>query len=118
MEERDADKTAHWFEYGRSQALAHLNQEKLLLSTVVTNKVEVYSLDNKTVPYSGIYVTVTDKQYSLEDARMILQSNQFLQYVQGLGISISGKSKRITCKDINNFTFVKENTDGTATIRN
>lgn len=118
LEERDADKAAHWFEYGRSQALAHLNQEKLLLSTVVTNKVEVYSLDDKTVPYSGIYVTVADEQYSLEDARKILQSNQFLQYVQGLGISISGKSKRITCKDINNFTFVKEKTDGTATIRN
>ncbi len=118
LEERDSDKTAYWFEYGRSQALGHLNQEKLLLSTVVTNKVEVYSLDKKAVPYSGIYITVTDDKYSLEDAKKILQSNQFLEYVKGLGISVSGKSKRITCKDINNFTFVKEETNGTATICN
>ena len=109
LENRDADETAYWFEYGRSQALGHLNQEKLLLSTVVTNKVEVYSLDNQTVPYSGIYITVVDDEYSLEDAKRILQSNHFLEYVKELGISVSGKSKRITCRDINNFTFVKTN---------
>lgn len=108
LDSRDNDKNAQWFEYGRSQALAHLNQPKLLLSTVITNSVEAYLLDADTVPYSGIFITVKNEAYTLEDAKHILQSPDFLSYVKSLGISVSGKSKRITCKDINNYKFVKE----------
>jgi hypothetical protein len=117
LNERDKDTTAQWFEYGRSQALAHLNQPKLLLSTVITNTAEVYHLDSDTIPYSGIFITVKDSKYTLDDAKKILQSQHFLSYVNSLGISISGKSKRITCKDINNYKFVKGKNNGTATIR-
>lgn len=102
---RNSDKGAHWFEYGRSQALAHLNTNKLLISTIITNEVEVYKLDADTIPFSGIYITVKDSNYSLDDAAEILRSAQFLHYVQDIGISISGKSLRVTCKDINNFLF-------------
>ena len=105
---RDADPKAKSFEYGRSQALAHLNQKKLLVSTVITNKVEVYELDANTIPYSGIYITVRDKQYNLNDAKKVLLSSEFMEYVKTLGISVSGKSKRITCKDINNYKFKEE----------
>lgn len=108
LDSRDKDNAAQWFEYGRSQALAQLNQQKLLLSTVITNSVEVYLLDADTIPYSGIFITVKDEKYTLEDAKEILQSQDFLSYVKSLGISVSGKSKRITCKDINNYKFVKE----------
>lgn len=108
LNKRDKDATAQWFEYGRSQALAHLNQPKLLLSTVITNSVEIYQLDSNTIPYSGIFITVKDGDYTLDDAKRILQSHHFLSYVKSLGISVSGKSKRITCKDINNYCFVKE----------
>ena len=41
LEKRDADKSAQWFEYGRSQALQNMNKRKLLVSTVVTNEVNV-----------------------------------------------------------------------------
>lgn len=108
LDSRDKDKTAEWFEFGRSQALAHLNQPKLLLSTVITNSVEAYLLDSDTIPYSGIFITVKNKHYTLDDAKRILQAPEFLDYVRSLGISVSGKSKRITCKDINNYLFVKE----------
>lgn len=109
LKKRTSDKGSSWFEYGRSQALAHLNQEKLLLSTVVTKQVEVYELDSDTIPYSGIYVTVKDKtNYTLQDALKILRSSKFLKYVNEIGINVSGKSKRITCKDINNYEFSEE----------
>jgi len=104
--ERKKDSNTRWFEYGRSQALAHINQDKLLLSTVVTNQVELYKLDRDTIPYSGIYITVkNESSYSLKDAESILKSPEFMEYVKKVGISVSGKSIRITCKDINNFTF-------------
>ena len=102
---RNSDRKVAWFEYGRSQALAHLNKEKLLISTIITNAVEVYKIDADTIPFSGIYITVKNPNYSLDDAMAILKSEQFLKYVQNIGINISGKSLRITCKDINNYLF-------------
>lgn len=104
---RDSDPKAKWFEYGRSQALEHLNQNKLLLSTVVTKRVEVYKLDEETVPYSGIYITIKDPKYTLDYAFKLLTSYDFLEYVENIGISVSGNSKRITCKDINNYEFME-----------
>ena len=108
LDKRQKDDQAEWFEYGRSQALAHLKQEKLLMSTVVTKQVELYILDEETVPYSGIFITVKNSEFTLDDAVKILQNQHFMDYVQSLGISVSGNSKRITCKDINNYMFVKE----------
>ena len=108
LDQRKKDDKANWFEYGRSQALSHLNQKKLLMSTVITKQVELYMLDEDTVPYSGIFITVKKPEYSLDDAIRVLQSDHFLKYVQSLGISVSGNSKRITCKDVNNYMFIKE----------
>lgn len=108
LDKRQKDDQTQWFEYGRSQALAHLKQEKLLMSTVVTKQVELYMLDEETIPYSGIFITAKSQKFSLNDAAKILQNPNFMEYVQSLGISVSGNSKRITCKDINNYMFVKE----------
>lgn len=105
LDDRDSDKSANWYEYGRSQALAHLDGEKLLVSTIITNNVEIYQLDKTTIPYSGIYITVLDQAYTLQDAMDILTSEAFMNYVRNIGISVSGRSLRITCKDINNYTF-------------
>lgn len=103
LKSRDLDKNANWFEYGRSQALSHIKQKKLLISSVVTNKIIVYNLDRNTVPYAGIYITLKDQNYELEYAKKILQSSAFMQYVLEIGVNVTGKSKTITCKDINNF---------------
>ncbi len=100
---RDKDKNANWFEYGRSQAIAHLNCRKLLLSTVITEKPAIYLLDEETIPYSGIYITEKGSEYSLEDVRVWLQSDSFCEYVKKVGTSINGRSRRITCNDIKNF---------------
>ena len=108
LEDRAADDNIEWFEYGRSQALTRLNQPKLMMSTVVTNRAEVYELDAETVPYSGIFITMKEHDYTIEYAAKILRSEDFAEYVKSLGVSISGKSKRITCKDVNEYTFVKE----------
>ena len=118
LKARKSDKKARWFEYGRSQALVHMNKEKLLTSTVVTNEVEVYKVGVNTIPFSGIYITVKNPKYSLDDAIAILKSEQFLRYVQSIGISVSGQSLRITCKDINNYLFIGGQCDGETTICN
>lgn len=107
LEERESDKNAKWYEYGRSQALSGLNHRKLLLSTVVTGKPVVYYLNKKCIPYSGMYITVKkrNQQYRLDDAKNILESAEFMQYVEKVGIHISGSSLRITSKDIEEYRF-------------
>ena len=101
LKKRKADKGAKWFEYGRTHALSHLNQKKLLMSTVITNKVKVYILDKFDIPYSGIYI-VSNKD-NLLLAKKILESDAFYQYVCNIGINASGNSLRITPRDIMNF---------------
>ena len=107
LDKRNSDKNAAWFEYGRSQALSHINQEKLLISTIVTNEVEVYHIDAETIPYSGIFITTINNGRNLNDAITILKSARFMEYIRSIGISVSGKSLRITCKDINDYLFLE-----------
>lgn len=107
LDRRDSDSSAKWYEFGRSQALRNLNQSKLLISTVFTEKVRIYQLDKDTVPYSGIYI-VPIANNNLEVAMKVLQSSSFKEYVHRIGISVNGKSIRITCKDINEYCFDRE----------
>lgn len=109
LEKRDRDNSAQWYEYGRSQALANLNCTKLLISTVITDRVVVYNLEPDYIPYAGMYIVKTDSNvtYDLHDAMTILQSEAFMNYVKDVGIRISGSSLRITSKDISNFRFTE-----------
>lgn len=107
LNKRDADKNAQWFEYGRSQALIHINQEKLLLSTVITGRVRVYLLDSDEVPYSGLFITAIDRPdaLSLSEAMAILTSAEFLEYLMPRGINARGKSIRIIAKNITDYCW-------------
>ena len=107
LKNRKSDGTTRWYEYGRSQALGSLNCKKLLISTVMTNDIEVYELEQECIPYAGMYIVEKENnnKYSLRDAIRILESNSFKEYAFKVGIPISGKSVRITSKDVENYTF-------------
>ena len=102
LEKRDSDKNSSWFEYGRSQSLGRMNQKKLLISTLVTDKLYVYELDEETIPYAGIMITSIGRN-SLNRAKRILESKEFLIYLKEIGTPASGRSLRITAKDIANY---------------
>lgn len=108
--ERNSDEKISWFEYGRSQALTHLNQQKLLISTLITGKVKSTMLNEYAIPTAGIYIVAKENQreYSLSKAKDILNSNLFLEYVKDIGVISNGNSFRISPKDINDFTFYAE----------
>ena len=88
LQNRKSYKGAQWFEYGRSQALKNSNQEKLLLSTVITNEVKTKILPDDNIPYSGIYIIATGEK-SLQEAQEILKSKDFIEYVNKIGIYAS-----------------------------
>lgn len=101
---RNSDKNAKWFEYGRSQALKKLNRKKILVSSLITNKVEAYMLDENTIPYSGIYI-ISNSKLSLEEAYKIIMSKEFLEYIKIVGKNANGETIRISPKDINDYYF-------------
>lgn len=104
LQSRDSDKNAKWYEYGRSQALRHINRSKLLISTIITKSVKVYELDANVVPYSGIYIIPRDNA-SLEDAKLILQTERFYNYLLTKGVKVSGDSIRISSKDVEEYRY-------------
>ncbi len=107
LDKRQRDNSAKWYEYGRSQALSGINSQKLLISTVVTNDVDVYELEQECIPYAGMYIVEQEdnNEYTLAKAIEILRSDEFKEYVFKVGIPISGKSVRITSKDVENYMF-------------
>lgn len=107
LAKRDIDKNAQWFEYGRSQALSNLDQEKYLISTVVSSKIQIYHLKRECIPYSGMYIIRKDNNTELSLARgaEILKSEAFKEYLLDVGIHINGNSVRITSKDIEDYLF-------------
>lgn len=107
LDQRERDENSKWFEYGRSQALAGLNTDKLLISTVITTEVVVYTLTPECIPYAGMYIVKKDdnNEITLDKALEILKSRDFMQYVLDVGIHVSGSSLRITSKDIEDYRF-------------
>lgn len=104
LNRRKSDSSAKWFEYGRSQALASINQPKLLISTVISDKVLVYKTDKTSVPYAGMFI-IPKKNNSLDKAKEILESKEFLEYALSIGVHMSGNSVRIMSKDIMEYKF-------------
>ncbi|MBB6019524.1 putative RNA methylase [Paenibacillus sp. JGP012] len=104
LKERKIDKSAKWYEYGRSQALAYLNQDKLIMSSVITNKIKAYRANKDTIPYSGFYITSISNK-SLFEAEEILRSEDFYSYIFLRGINANGKSFRISVHDILNYSI-------------
>lgn len=102
LSKRRISKNVKWFEYGRTQALNAINQPKLLLSTVITKKVKVYDLDSLTVPYTGIFITAKAEK-NLNEAKEILESQEFMNYINLIGTNTTPNCFRITSKDIENF---------------
>lgn len=107
LKSRKSDKNAKWFEYGRSQALLGIKCEKLLISTIVTDRVFVYKLSEDCIPYGGMYISTKEEntKYDLNFAKKILESKKFINYTKKIGININGNSLRITSKDIEDFYF-------------
>lgn len=103
---RDMDVNAKWFEYGRSQALEHLNCEKLLVSSIMTKQLKIYKLGRDVIPYSGFYIIPRKgSKLSLNDAQDILQTKECISYLLSKGIKINGNSVRLSSKDFEDYKF-------------
>lgn len=103
LKNRKSDRNANWFEYGRSQAITHMNQKKLVISTVISGSVKTYKVDKSTIPYAGIMITQKTDDHNLIEAEKILTSDLFLEYAKLVGVTVNNGSLRLSSKDVSDF---------------
>lgn len=102
LDDRKADKSAKWYEYGRSQALQNANKEMILVSSVISACTNAYLLKADEIPYSGLYIIPTG-DIPLSKLLLQLNSEAFITHISKVGVCVSGQSKRITPDDIESF---------------
>lgn len=103
---RNADEKAEWFEYGRSQALADVFGEKLIMPMVITNSTKTYIVGQNAIPYAGYFIKVNPgSNMTLQDAKHVLESDQFYQYVKEVGTPTTISSYRVSVHDISEYMF-------------
>ena len=77
------------------------------MSTVITGKIRAYPLETDEIPYSGLFITVKNRPDALPltEAMAILNSPEFLQYLEPRGINARGKSIRIIADIIADYCW-------------
>ncbi len=107
---RDIDKSAIWYEYGRSQSVQSMHNEKIVLSTLINGKICFYKVPADILMYSGIFITKKSILTDWAIIKKMLSSEEFLQFIMITGKDFSGGYKSITSKQIKNFKVHYNNT--------
>lgn len=106
LDQRKKDKNAKWFEYGRSQALKRVFGKKLVMPMVITNCVKTHYGTSKAIPYAGYFIKCRrGSELKLSDAKKILESTEFFDYVTKHGTPTTTTSYRISVNDIKEYRF-------------
>jgi len=100
---RDIDKGAIWYEYGRSQGVQSMHNEKIVLSTLVDTKICFHLLPPDVLMYSGIFITKKNPFTDWSILKNMLSSAEFYKYIRITGKDFSGGYKLVTSKQIKNF---------------
>lgn len=109
LNNRKADKNAEWFQYGRSQAITRVWGEKLIIPMVITQKVHTYRAGIDAIPYAGYFIKCKENsKLSLQDAKEILESQEFYEYVEICGTPTTPTSYRISVDDIKDYMIIRE----------
>ena len=104
---RDIDRGAQWYEFGRSQGVQSMHQEKIVLSTLVNGQINFYKLPKDVMVYSGLFIVKNKLDADWELIEQTLQSEEFYRYVRLTGKDFSGGYKSLTSKTIKEFQITQ-----------
>lgn len=100
LKKRSIAGKTQWFEFGRTQGLIHMNEEKIAIPTTISfDQVKTYRLSKETYVYSGLYAT-SDNLDLLEEQ---LHSDDFLNYIIENGKPMSGNYVQIGSTLLKNY---------------
>lgn len=104
LKKRKKDKNTLWFQYGRSQAITSVTGNKLIIPMVIMKEVHVYEVGENAVPYAGYFIKCRENsRLGLQDAKKILESKDFYDYVKICGTPTTATSYRISVNDIKKY---------------
>lgn len=97
---RDIDKNyIAWYQYGRSQGLQSINQEKIIISGIAKDGVNISFADKETLTYSGMFLTSN----KLEEIANIIKSSKFLEYIHTVGKNMQNGYKSFNTAHIKHY---------------
>lgn len=100
LENRSITGNTKWFQFGRSQGLANINNEKLVISTTMPNdEIRYIRVGPEFLVYSGLYAT-SDNLDKLEQE---LKSIDLLDYLVENGKPMRGGYTQITSTLLKNY---------------
>ncbi len=105
---RDLDKGSIWYEYGRSQGVQSMHNEKIVLSTLMNGKISFFRVPSNVLMYSGIFITRKNPLTDWSILENMLSSEEFYQFIRITGKDFSGGYKSITSKQIKNYKIFYE----------
>jgi len=101
---RNSDK--NWYEFWRSQWIQTCHKEKIVVSSLVKDKVNFHLLEEDVYVYSGIFIT-KKTEHSWDIIIDILNSEEFKRYIMITSKDLSSGYKFITPKLIKDFPIKK-----------
>ena len=100
LESRSLSGTTKWFQFGRSQGLANIDNEKIVISTTMPNDhLKYIRVGPEYLVYSGLYATAND----LDLLEKELQSEDLLDYLIDNGKPMRGGYTQITSTLFKNY---------------
>lgn len=102
---RDLDKSATWYEFGRSQGIQKIHQEKIVVNPLVNGKINHHRLNADIFVYSGIFITKKSKNTDWEIIESVLNSQEFYKYIRITGKDLSGGYKSISSKQLKEYSI-------------
>ena len=97
---RSITGSTKWFQFGRTQGLANINNEKLVISTTMPNSGVKYTrVGPEYLVYSGLYAT----SENLDKLEEELQSDDLLDYLIDNGKPMRGGYTQITSTLLKNY---------------
>ena len=89
-----------WFEFGRTQGLKNINNEKIVISTTMSSEgLKLYRVDSNWLVYSGLYATAED----LDKLEKELKSNELVDYLLENGKPMRGGYVQINSTLLKNY---------------
>ncbi len=109
LESRDIDKGALWYEFGRSQGIQTIHNEKIVLSTLINGEIECYRVPADVMMYSGLFIIKNKPFADWSIVENTLKSEEFYKYIRLTGKDFSGGYKSITSKQIKEYKIKFKN---------
>ncbi len=96
--QRSLDRNSEWYSFGRSQALTSVLYDKVVIKSLIKDKIDYFFIPKGEFVYSGLYSNVND----YESESKILKNKKLINYLRTYGQDKRGGYKTI------NATILRE----------